>query len=143
MHTRLFGRLRSSEVAFTVVVIAAYAVLFTTYDFKIYDPRSLVWIVLGAIYLGIGLYGSRLLNDREHRAPWLLPLIGTAVENLSRVWVVIICIVIWLGDGLSIGGHICHGICPGGAALMEGPYAHMADPSRGGASWRSSPGAGC
>ena len=121
--------MRSSEVAFTVVVVAAYAVLFTTYDYKIYDPQSLVWIVLGAIYLGIGLYGSRLLNDRENRAPWLLPaylvfeiglgtyinfqtnsgtwlllmpLIGTAVENLPRLWVVGICSVIWLGQVIPL-----------------------------------------
>ena len=130
MDRKLFGKLQSGEVAFTVVVIAAYAVLFTTYNFKIYDPQALLVIVLGAIYLGIGLYGSRLLDDPQRRLPWMLPaylvfeiglgtfigvlttsatwlmvlpLIGTAVEELPRPWMVAVCAVIWLGQMLPLG----------------------------------------
>lgn len=130
MNGKLFGRVQSSEVAFTVVVIAAYAVLFTTYNYKIYDPQALLVIVLGAIYLGIGLYGSRLLDDPQRRRSWMLPaflafeiglgtfigvlttsgtwlmvlpLIGTAVEELPRPWMVAVCAVIWLGQMFPLG----------------------------------------
>lgn len=117
-------RLRSMELAFTVVVVAGYAVLFSSFGYPLYAPESLVLIVLGAIYLGLGLYGARLIDDPQRTSParvwayllfeialattiiflsrtgaWLiaLPLVGTAIDHLPRRWAVAACGAVWLG----------------------------------------------
>ncbi len=114
--------LRGGELPFTVVVIAGYVVMFTTYGYPLYAPGSLTLIVLGAIYLGIGLYGSRLVNEKAQRSPWLvwvyflvelllgayiiyagrggawmivLPLVGTAVELMPRRLAILACVLVW------------------------------------------------
>lgn len=129
MQTDFQRRLRGNELTFSVVVVAGYAVLFTSFGYPIYAPESLWIIVLGSIYLGLGLYGSRLIDDPQRTRPelvwaylafeiglgtyiiylgnsgaWLivLPLVSTAIEHLPRPWAIATCVVIWFGQIMPI-----------------------------------------
>ena len=117
----LSQRSRSSrELAFTVVVVASFAVMFSTYRKPLYAPQSLLLIVLGAIYLGNGLYGARLMRLASRTLLWtwlnflfqlalgaaiiylgeggawliVLPLVGTAIEYMPRLQAVFACVLI-------------------------------------------------
>jgi signal transduction histidine kinase len=129
MQTDFQRRRRNTDLTFSVVVVAGYAVLFASYGYPIYAPESLWIIVLGAIYLGLGLYGSRLIDDPQRTRPeliwaylafeialgtyiiyignsgaWLivLPLVSTAIGHLPRPWAIATCVVIWLGQIMPI-----------------------------------------
>jgi len=121
METKRSPFFRPGEMAFTVVVIAGYVVMFSTMEIPLYTQTSLLMIVLGAFYLGAGLYGSRLIDEYEKQKPYyiwiflvvelvlgsvivsigqngpwliLLPLVGTAVQHLSRRSAILVVVAI-------------------------------------------------
>lgn len=100
---------RNDNVAFGVVILAAYVVYFTSSGREKSLEDNLLIIGLGLIYFGIGIMGSAVIEQRRNpftiaaffliqiplgswiiylgdSLPWLilLPLVGSAVEFLSR-----------------------------------------------------------
>lgn len=111
---------KNGELAFIVVVVASFVVMFTTGEtaFRI-DGRAILALALGAVYTAIGIFGSRVVEDRHtvwltalyflvelplgaaiiyisQANAWLIlmPLVGSAVEYLRPPLAVLACAVI-------------------------------------------------
>lgn len=122
--------IKSSDIAFAVVVLAAYFVLFSASSFttSFNLPMILLIIVLGLIYLSVGIYGSHYIDSHPSLRlnvayltflillggiisylgkgnTWLLllPMVGAAVEILPGGWAVLVCGLIWIIDILPLG----------------------------------------
>ena len=75
---------RSGDIAFLVVVLAAYLVYFASGLFNLESSRSLTILLLGLPYVGIGLLGSRYVY---HGQPLALILAYLAVEIALGGWI--------------------------------------------------------
>ncbi|HEX2979741.1 MAG TPA: sensor histidine kinase [Anaerolineaceae bacterium] len=115
--------LRNSDIAFILVVLAAYTVYITAGGLS--DPivEVVLMAILGLLYLAIGIYGARFvarfrspawnaalfisaiatgtaITYLGNGATWLVlvPLVSTAVEDLSRPWALVACLAIFAGQ---------------------------------------------
>ncbi|HMN63351.1 MAG TPA: hypothetical protein PJ988_23485, partial [Anaerolinea sp.] len=88
---------KNGELAFIVVVVASFVVMFTSgaTAFRI-DGRAILALALGAIYTVIGIFGSRVVEAR-HTA-WLTALyflvelpLGAAIIYVSQAnaWLIL------------------------------------------------------
>lgn len=109
------------NVAFTVVVLAGYAVWITSPSFNFQITNVVLMSILGLVYLSLGTWGERYLdripttwsgpayfaiqlvllgviNFLAGGQMWLimLPLASQAVERLPYPWSFIVAIAVWL-----------------------------------------------
>jgi signal transduction histidine kinase len=114
---RLLSRtFRNDNIAFAVVIVAAYLVYFTNSGRNKSLEDNLLVIGLVLIFFGIGITGSAIIEERRSpyakaayfliqiplgmwiiyvgdSLPWLilLPLVGSAIEFLSRPLAILVC----------------------------------------------------
>lgn len=117
-----YRTMRSDDLAFAVVVLASYVMIFTSGALDLNQPGRLVLITaLTLIYLSFGLLGERYISSNPaglikiiyfaveiglggmilqlgRGAPWLLllPVASQAVQMLPRAWGLLACLVIWV-----------------------------------------------
>ena len=114
---------KSSAIAFVVVVFASYVIYFTTRGISHSLPGSILIIGVGLLYSYIGIFRGPSVTEGDNRllkvahisieillgsliiylgegTTWLviLPIVGTAVENFSRVWAVIAVMIVWIAQ---------------------------------------------
>ncbi len=119
---------RSGDVAFAVVVLAAYLVYFTSGVYGLSQARTLTILLLGLPYVGLGLVGSRYvyrgqplpfilgylaveialggwINYLAYGSMWLLllPIAGQAIESLPGWKGYLVCALIWAVQILPMG----------------------------------------
>jgi signal transduction histidine kinase len=114
---------RNDNIAFAVVILAAYVVYFTNSGIRRNLEDNLLIVGLGLIYYAIGIFGSALLEQYRNplilvgfftiqiplgfsiiyigeSLPWLvlLPMVGTAIEFLPRPYAYFICVVLFFAQ---------------------------------------------
>ncbi|HZW03488.1 MAG TPA: sensor histidine kinase [Anaerolineaceae bacterium] len=118
----LHHKLDRSQIAFVVVVVAAYLVYFTSAEYRFDLTNTLLILVLGTFYLALGIAGERYAVEQNKPAllagyfavqlalgtfinflglalTWLvlLPMVGSAVYYASRRGAIFISALAWLG----------------------------------------------
>ena len=121
-------KIENDELAFGVVVLAAFIVFIVNFAPHFKLETALLVSGLMLIYTFIGIFGSRWLEKFNRvdlvvgylvveillgmvimyfseGSSWLilLPLVSAAVEHFSRVWMYVICFIIWLSQMLILG----------------------------------------
>jgi signal transduction histidine kinase len=116
-------KIENDKIAFAVVMLAAYVMYFTNSGKNKSLEDNLLIIGLGLIYFGIGILGSSAIEQHRNpyaiaayflvqiplgsliiylgdTLPWLimLPLVGSAIELLSRPLVFLACALILLAQ---------------------------------------------
>ncbi len=119
--------LRGDSLAFVTVVLAGFLVQITSGVLPFSSPLFVTNLLLGLVYLGLGLLNSAydewfeplprkliyllvqmtlaaLINYFSRGAAWLimLPLVSTALQDFPRPWAVLICAVLWAIDMFPI-----------------------------------------
>jgi signal transduction histidine kinase len=125
LHTPRRWFRSNSEMAFVVVVLAAYLVLFTNQGYQFRLLETLLLVGLGLVYLLVGIFGARRIERRRSTRlivsflaiqmvlgsliiylgegqTWLvlLPLVSSAVEYLPRPWSYFTVALIWVAQFL-------------------------------------------
>ena len=112
----------NGDAAFILVVLAGYIVFFSSGAYTVSPGSPVVAVILGVIYLALGLWGSRVLeslNDWQKHlffvaavllggiicymtsgAGWLilLPLVSEAIQHLRRPAAILVSIAVWIAE---------------------------------------------